>query len=72
MAKAIQDQFSAEWLVVKKHCEDRLAELRLENDNDLNERETSIIRGKIEAMKEILDLDSAEQKIEVVNTKYIE
>ena len=58
--KVIRDRNNLEWVRLKKYCEDRLAELREENDGDRNEVETSKIRGMIEFAKEILDLDDAD------------
>jgi len=72
MTKKIKDRASIEWIAVKEHCEKRLEELRIENDNDLNAADTATLRGKIEFAKEILDMEKSEQKLEVSDTTYIE
>jgi len=70
MAALIKDTSSLEWGIVKKFVQKRLAELRLENDADLDVIETSVIRGKIRMCQEIFDLDQAPPKVEVPNTNY--
>ena len=60
-----------EWSTVKEHCEGRLTEMRVENDNDANATETATLRGKIAFLKEILDLEKNEQNIEISDTTYI-
>jgi len=61
-----------EWATVKEYCENRLAELRVENDNDADEIETAKLRGMILFIKELLDLEKNEQNIEISDTKYID
>lgn len=61
-----------EWNAVKEFCEKRLAELRAENDNDADEIETAKLRGMISFIKELLDLEKNEQKVEISDTTYIE
>lgn len=45
------------WLKLKKHYEERLAQMRRKNDNDLNERDTAELRGRIKEIKELLDME---------------
>lgn len=61
-----------EWSTVKEYCENRLAEMRAENDNDANATETATLRGRISFAKEVLDLEKNEQNIEISDTKYID
>jgi len=61
-----------EWSAVKEYCESRLAEMRVENDNDASETETAKLRGMIAFSKEILDLEKNEQNIEISDTRYID
>lgn len=68
----IKDKASIEWITVKEHCESRLAEMRIENDNDASVEETAKLRGRIEFCKEIIDLEKNEQKVEISDTTYIE
>jgi hypothetical protein len=42
------------WLLVTKYCEDRLAELRRQNDGDLDERRTARLRGRIAEIQKFL------------------
>jgi len=72
MAAIIENKMSSEWLAIKGYCENSLADLRAENDNELSEKETSILRGKIAFAKEILDLGKNEQDVEISDTKYID
>jgi hypothetical protein len=53
----IKDKSSLEWIRVKEHITQRLAQLRTDNDRDLDPIETSKIRGMIEFAKEIEALD---------------
>jgi len=68
----IKDKASIEWVAVKEYCENRLKEMRSENDNDANKTETARLRGMIAFAKEILDLEKNEQNIEISDTRYIE
>jgi len=61
-----------EWTEVKEYCENRLAELRAENDNDADEVETAKLRGMILFIKELLELEKNEQNVEISDTKYID
>lgn len=45
------------WLKVKKHLEERLAQVRVENDKDHDERKTARIRGRINELKYLAALD---------------
>lgn len=72
MVGATKDKNSLEWSDIKDYCLKRQAELREENDGDLDVVETSRLRGMIELTKEILSLDKKEQVIEIENTTYIE
>jgi hypothetical protein len=72
MTATIKDKTSIEWIAIKEHCENRLAEMRAENDNDADITETAKLRGRIEFCKEILDLEKNEQKVNVSDTTYIE
>ena len=42
------------WLLVTKYCEERMAQLRRENDGDLDERRTAKIRGRIAEIQKFL------------------
>ena len=67
----IKDKSSIEWVVIKDYCQNRLNELRIENDNDKSDTETAKVRGMIEAMKELLELDKEDKPIDVADTNYI-
>lgn len=62
---------SQEWLDIKEWAEGRLQELREQNDSDATERETSILRGKIEFAKEILTLGESNPQIKVGDNEYL-
>lgn len=66
----IKNKSSAEWLAVKKYCEERLAESHTENESDLDEAETAAIRGRIGFIREILGLDQENGKANVPKTNY--
>lgn len=56
------------WKTIKEYLDDRLVTLRIENDADLSKKETNEIRGKIEFIKEMLDLENdPEEKIPAEN-----
>ena len=61
-----------EWATVKEYCENKLSEMRAENDNDASETETAKLRGMIAFAKEILELEKNEQNVEISDTTYIE
>ena len=47
------------WKRLVKHLEDRLKDLRLQNDStQLDERKTAVIRGRINEVKELLTLST--------------
>lgn len=51
------DITSATWITVSNYCNKRIADLRETNDNiNLEEKQTSVIRGQIRELKNILDL----------------
>ena len=57
MSALIKNEHAMEWVLVRQHCEQRLAELREENDEDQEGSYTAILRGKIAFCKEVLSLD---------------
>lgn len=60
------------WLTIKDWVETKLGEMRVENDDEsLDERETSNVRGRIAFAKEILDLESDPEE-PVEQQKYID
>jgi len=68
----IEDKTSIEWLRLKEYCNDRLNEMREENDStSLDIDETNKLRGMIEFAKEILELDEVERQPDVVDTNYM-
>ena len=50
------EQQSSTWKKIENHLEERLQDLREQNDNDLTEIETQKIRGSIVEIKRILEL----------------
>lgn len=51
------DPYSGTWIYVRDYCKKRLEELRRDNDNpNLDDLSTAILRGRIQFAKEILDL----------------
>lgn len=49
------------WQALRRHYTERLAQLRMDNDNTaLGDRETAVLRGRIAECRAFLDLDSPE------------
>jgi len=73
MSRLIKNEHALEWVLVRQFCEDRLVELREENDLQLSEYETAAVRGKIELIKELITLDQDEEiLIQSQTSGYIE
>lgn len=51
---------SAVWLKLKEHIEERLIQLRMQNDGDLSDIETARLRGRVAMCKELLALEHSE------------
>lgn len=45
------------WMRLRGHMEQRLAELRAQNDTPLDDRKTAELRGRIAMLKELLAAD---------------
>jgi len=69
---AIKDRHALEWVIVKEFCEARMADLREQNDGDLEPGETNRIRGMIAFAKEVLALEDTSNQVEVTNNTYID
>lgn len=51
------DEYSGTWAYIRSHCEQRIEQLRQENDGiALDLVQTSLLRGRIKFAKEILSL----------------
>jgi len=61
MSRLIANDHAMEWVLVRQYCEGRLAELREDNDENQEDRDTAILRGKIDFCKEILSLDKDDE-----------
>ena len=72
MTALIKNKSSLEWIQVKEHCTERLAELHEENEGDLDLTETARIRGMIEMAKEVIALGEDELTIQIAKTNYID
>lgn len=70
----IKNKQSDEWRQVKAFCEQKIAEMRVDNDNPgLDFDETNVLRGRIQFAKEILELEQdPEPKPKVADTGYID
>lgn len=55
------DRNSALWQKIHIHLTDRLESLRRQNDNDLDERKTARVRGRIAEAKLMLDWQTQKQ-----------
>lgn len=55
---------SAVWLKLQQHMEDRLDQLRQQNDGDLDPIATARVRGRVAMVKELLDLGRPDQEQE--------
>lgn len=72
MTALIKNKTSLEWIQVKDHCTMRLAELREENEGDLDTTETARVRGMIEMAKEVIDLGVDKPTIQIAQSGYLE
>lgn len=68
----IKDKSSLEWRQVKEFCETKLAELHIANEGPLSKVDTAGVRGQIELIREILDLENDTLKPDVPDTGYID
>lgn len=59
----VSDKQSVTWLRLKALLEQRLDELRRENDRDLNADDTAMVRGRIKEVKRLLGIDKELPKI---------
>jgi hypothetical protein len=51
------DQYSGTWAFVRDWAKEQIQRLREKNDSpNMNDAQTAVIRGKIKAYKELLDL----------------
>lgn len=57
MKLSADESRSALWLKIKEYLEQRLAEHRLKNDNNLNEIDTARLRGRIAEDLKLLEMD---------------
>ena len=53
-----EDRHAGVWVRVKEHMLERLESLRLRNDGPLDAMETARLRGRINELKYLLDLDN--------------
>lgn len=51
------DKNSATWVRLSRYMEERIMQLRIQNDGDKNELETAKLRGRIAELKGLLWLD---------------
>ena len=56
-------RFSAVWLIVKAHADERLQELRIRLESQIGFEETLAVRAQIREVKKLLDLENPEQEI---------
>ena len=55
--KVEMDKYSNTWKFIENWCEEELYKLRLKNDNsNLNDIETAVLRGRIKECKRILSI----------------
>lgn len=58
---------SALWEKLKAHFDERLQSFRKQNDQDLNERQTAEIRGRIKELKYVIDLETSPSNLTDAN-----
>lgn len=62
--EGVLDDLSSTWIFIKNWAEKDLEELRRKNDNpNLNELQTQLIRGKIKKLKNLLELPKKDKGI---------
>lgn len=54
------ERHSACWIRLKEYLEEKLAEYRRKNDSSLSHEETMKIRGKIHALKDLLEVGESD------------
>lgn len=52
------------WKKLMKHFEQRIANMRAQNDSDLDERTTARVRGRIAEVRDLMNLDKPRPDIE--------
>ena len=60
----VEDRISPTWNRIQGYLNNRLFELRIQNDRNCDERDTSILRGRIAEIKSLLSL--GEDKPDVI------
>ena len=58
MRLSSHDRQSAVWVKLRKHMEAKLQALRIKNDLDLDQVATAKVRGQIQALKMLLNLEA--------------
>lgn len=56
---------SALWGRIATHLEERLADLRAQNDKDVSETETATLRGRIAEVKRLIELGKSRPEIKL-------
>lgn len=59
------------WKDIERFVSERVAQLRAENDDDLDPTETATLRGQIAAFKELLAISETQVKLEVASPTYV-
>jgi len=63
---SLEDRKSTAWSIVSRHCQKRIDDLRRSNDNpNLGEGNTAVIRGEIAGLKRFL-IEMAPDKTDVI------
>lgn len=57
------------WLKLKAHLNKRLEAARIKNDGDLTDKQTARLRGRIDELKNLLDLGEDKPQIPVDDFK---
>ncbi len=65
------DKNSKEWREIEEFLTSKVEELRITNDNDLNEIETANIRGQIKLAKLVIDLPKESNSPEAADHSYL-
>ncbi len=66
------DNKQTDWVNLKKWTELEIAAMREQNDNDLDEKETAVLRGRIQFAKEVLARGHQDNKVNVSSQHYID
>lgn len=58
------EKLSPVWIKLMAYCEDRLQNLRIQNDGIKNENDTAMLRGRIAELKTLISFNNVQPGLE--------